>query len=118
MKRTLKRTDGTEEVIEGTPEELAAHERALRDAGKLVPESIKKPEVLKGKELQDALEEWLKIFKPEPSSPLTPPWYTGPIWVVSCSICGRINCAGNCVSWGQSPFICTVSSNTLKFPPD
>lgn len=48
MKKTVTLPDGTTEVLEGTPEEIAAHEKIIREQGKTITEKRKKPEVLKG----------------------------------------------------------------------
>ena len=47
MTKTFKRKDGTEEVVEGTPEELAEYERRLRESGNL-HEAPKKKDILHG----------------------------------------------------------------------
>lgn len=48
MKKIIKKTDGTEETIEGTPEEIALYERQLRELGQLDEQKPGKPGVLHG----------------------------------------------------------------------
>lgn len=115
MKRTFKRPDGTEEVLEGTAEELAEYERKLNESEKKQP----KPGVLRGKSQQEeALRELAEAAKriagaAERNTPV--PWLpyrTHPIWIVSCSVCGRVNCDGN--HWAQPlyPYITLTTSVT------
>lgn len=101
MKRTLKRPDGGEEVLEGTAEELAEYERQLREG----PKKPQRPGVLRGRELEEQLDGLRKIIddlhpRPAPWTPLNPlpwqPWQPGPIWVTSCPTCGRVGCGGQC----------------------
>lgn len=49
MKKTVKNKDGTESVIEGTPEEIAAYEKAQNLNPGDIKESGKKPPVLRGR---------------------------------------------------------------------
>ncbi len=101
MKKTVTLPDGTTEVLEGTPEEIAAHERLVRGESK---KEKKKPDVLKGKEpdksdyfeLQKWLEELQKATKD--SRGLDPYWPNrqGPIWVAPCSRCYSNPC---CCNW-------------------
>ncbi len=51
MVKRFKRPDGTEETIEGTPEEIAQYERALNES--FPAAKTKKPGVLKGAALED-----------------------------------------------------------------
>jgi hypothetical protein len=94
MKRTFKRPDGTEETLEGTAEELAEYERKLNESERKAP----KPGVLKGRELEAVpdqlrrLQEAIDRFSDR--MPLYWPRPDNPIWIVSCSVCGRINCNG------------------------
>lgn len=53
MKRTFRRPDGTEEVLEGTAEELAEYERKLNESERKPP----KPGVLKGRGIADHLQQ-------------------------------------------------------------
>ena len=111
MKRTFKRADGTEETLEGSAEELAEYERRLRESEGRGP----KPGVLKGRELGDLLKDLLE--RPEVDELARkfhrPYWPPGPIWVVSCSICGRVGCDGN--HWPQplyQPYTITTTTTT------
>lgn len=107
MRKTIKRPDGTEEVIEGTPEEIAEYTRRING-----DDQQKKPEVLK-----DNIERLKKILGDPPDAPAILPeqiWpgiYAKPIWIVSCSICRRIGCNGNCWNPDWSLKI-TCTSNT------
>lgn len=106
MKRTFKRPDGTEETLEGTAEELAEYERKLNESEGKAP----KPGVLKGKGLEDLLRE----IQPVPYWPLP----GTPIWIVSCSVCRRVNCNGYhgfgaTPYWGDCGVTVTMSSRTL-----
>lgn len=56
MIKKIKHPDGTEEVVEGTPEEVAAYERALNEGR---PATKRKPPILKGKELEE-LQQWIR----------------------------------------------------------
>lgn len=97
MRRTFKRADGTEETLEGTAEELAEYERRLREQSKPAP----KPGVIKGKGLEELIREIQAV--PERVAERVrgpwPNWDPGPIWVVSCPVCGRVGCDGN--HWDQ-----------------
>jgi hypothetical protein len=106
VKKTIKRPDGTEEVVEGTAEEIAEYERKLREGSK---PSKKKP-VLHGAEVDgvplSASEEMLIrmsrmgfLKKEEPEKvPVFIPQYmpyrlleTG-VGTPACSFCGQYNC--------------------------
>lgn len=89
MKRTVRKPDGSEEVMEGTAEELAEYERKLNSESRQQPA---KPGLLRGKDPLDFFRDRdpLDFFRENPDSP----WPNRPIWVVSCSICQRINCSG------------------------
>lgn len=45
MKKLVKRLDGTEELVEGTPEEIAEYERKIKESAN--ESFVKKPKVLK-----------------------------------------------------------------------
>jgi len=112
VKRTFKRADGTEEVLEGTADELAEYERRLREER---PPAPKKPGVLKGKGLEDLLREIQSV--PErvvdrlPRPWTQPPHYPNPIWVVSCPVCGQVGCGGN--HWWPGTFTITLSGTAV-----
>jgi hypothetical protein len=48
VKKSFRRSDGNEEVIEGTPQEIADYERALKREIVEELEKVKKPRVLRG----------------------------------------------------------------------
>ena len=48
MKKTVTLPDGTTEVLEGTAEEIATHERLIRERTRTDTPGKKKPDVLKG----------------------------------------------------------------------
>jgi len=43
VRKVIKRPDGTEEIVEGTADEIAEYERRLKEGGKLPPSSKRKP---------------------------------------------------------------------------
>lgn len=100
MKRTFKRPDGTEEVIEGTAEELAEYERKLKQ------ESQKpRPDVLKGMAVGDLLDgqpitqaemdaawEWVKVVRGFKHVPQVTPHPTWPVVCQRC-YCSPCNCS-------------------------
>jgi hypothetical protein len=107
MKKTVTLPDGTVEVLEGTPEEIAAHEKLTRE--KVVKEQRKKPDVLKGDE-DDLAKKLQEIFDKMPQLPQYPqypvqPWWPTerPIWIASCSRCSSYPCI--CQHWDLSPTI-------------
>lgn len=115
MKKTVTLPDGTTEVLEGTPEEIAAHEKLIREQGKSAPSKSKK-DVLKGTGILDSeqLERLIEALKKtEPSSP---PWWMhlNPIWEVTCSQCGQYNCI--CKHIDLTPRITygIMTSNSIK----
>ena len=105
MRKVIKRPDGTEEVVEGTAEEIAEYERNIREGNR--PRN-KKPPVLRGAEvdgkpLTDAevaavrlmrmgLLPQKEIVKEPYPYPITYP----PIWLQPvkqpCRFCGVIDC--------------------------
>lgn len=131
MKKTNKRTDGTEEVLEGDPEELRKYED-LQKAPEQAPitESPKKPGILHGapeldgKPLTDSEIEMIRFLRnfklPEQKfSPIQERWYPqypDPIWITYCSTCGRTNCGGQCWNLRPYPWITytTVTGNEIK----
>jgi len=61
MKKTVTLPDGTIEVLEGTPEEIAEHENLIRVPQK--PKEKSGPEVLKGsgeKSMEQLLKDWIE----------------------------------------------------------
>ena len=102
MKKTVTLPDGTVEVLEGTPEEIASHEKLIRE-GRPVPKKSK-PDVLKGAPMEpDDLEKLIELIKGLPKvepvvSPPIHPWWPNdywlgkPIWIVSCSMCQSYPC--------------------------
>lgn len=99
MKKTFKRPDGTEEIIDGTPEEIAAYERSMLDRYP-ANESKKKPDVLRGKE-DVTLDELIrcsdfvrKIFLEElAKNSIKIDFPTNPaLNIEACRFCGKYNC--------------------------
>ena len=104
MKKTVTLPDGTTEVLEGTPEEIAQHEKLIRERVGDKPVGRKKPDVLKGapdvvptgesaparfdpeiiKKLQELIETTKENRRVTPWYELMPP--------PSCSICGMVGC--------------------------
>ena len=116
MKKTNRRPDGTEEVLEGDPEELRKYEdlqKPVTEEQAPITEAPKKPGILHGAEvdgqpLTDAEIELIRFtrkLKPIDLKPCKPidqqdrlPRYPNPIWITYCSTCGRTTCQGEC--WG------------------
>lgn len=114
MKKTFKRPDGTEEVLEGTAEEIAEYERKLNERR---PEP--KPEVLKGaptpeqeKDFAKMIEEIIK--KLQPSDQIVTPMYPGTPWPFRCGICMSDPCACRffTISWNGTD----TSLKALRMP--
>jgi len=80
VKKTYKHPDGTEEILDGTPEEIAELERLLDRPKRLE----KKPEVLKGKN-----QEWAELLKKLQEIP--PNGFTQHLRS-SCVMCGKYDC--------------------------
>ncbi len=115
MKRTNKRPDGTEEVLEGTPEELAEYERRLRE-----PAKKPKPDVLKGSEAEsETAREWRQLLKDladisRLSQPVYVPYLIPPPILVDpqpCWICGAYNCRQMHIWCGS---VTVTSDSTLQ----
>ena len=106
MKKTIKRPDGTEEVVEGTAEEIAEYERKLREGSK----SSKKKPVLHGASVDDIplTDNEIILIRLSRlgivSQPVNAPMHITPIYVPqylpyrldtgtpACSFCGQYNC--------------------------
>lgn len=115
MRKTNKRADGTEEVLEGDPEELRKYEDLQKPQEQApITESPKKPGILHGAEvdgipLTESEKEWVRFLrnfpkyeqtlKPLETKPVEWPGVGQPIWITYCSTCRRIDCYGNC--WAQ-----------------
>lgn len=130
MRKVIKRPDGTEEVVEGTAEEIAEYERAIKEGGK--PQSSKKKPVLRGAEvdgkpLTDEETQMIRLHRlgllpkervvveKEPAwvPYVQPYWLTGPTPTVTdrtCKYCGALDC-------NQLHIVCrdsvTLSDSTL-----
>ena len=79
MRKTITLPDGTVEVLEGTPEEIAAHEGLIRErsgAPSPRPKAKKKPEVLRGLEVVGT--EPTGFDPPRPRSPSPDLWSAWP----------------------------------------
>lgn len=90
MRKIVKRPDGSEEVIEGTPEEIREYERVIESSGKALPQ--KKPNLIKGNWIPDPpfvvkITEWEK--QREKHWRYQPPSL---LWMVSCPQCHRVSC--------------------------
>jgi hypothetical protein len=119
MKRTFRRPDGAEETLEGTPEELAEHERRLREQSQPVkapPDQTR--DVLLGKTMEE-WKQWLdELKKLNPSFPPLPQpeplIHPGPIWIVSCSLCQSYPCRCKSLGWPHGTI--TVTGTTAFIP--
>lgn len=92
MIKIVKRPDGSEERIEGTAEEVAAYERALQEQNvERKDESVKKPGILKGKEIEELVRRAVeRMYGPWPW--LTTTAGTSITYTSPCSICGKFGC--------------------------
>lgn len=112
MKKTRKNPDGTEDVLEGDPEELRKYEELAPDAPpQPVNEAPKKPGVLHGAEIdsipvtdaeRSAAEEWIRMirkidggFTLEKFIKFVPPLQ--PPVTFPCRFCGQAWCSGLCI---------------------
>jgi hypothetical protein len=112
MKKTVTRPDGTTEVLEGTPEEIAAHEKLVREETK---KKEKKPDVLKGKE-QSELMQWLEeLQKRTKEIPSVPQWpQPAPIWVTpTCAKCYTSPCVCHWIDLSPTIICQSVSDNKI-----
>lgn len=93
MKKTVTLPDGTVEVLEGTPEEIAAHEKLIREKASRNP---KKPDVLKGSEPTESEQaaKWQELIDAlkKLEQPYQPYWPNQLIWVAPCSRCHTSPC--------------------------
>lgn len=64
MKKTITKPDGTQEVVEGTAEEIAAYERHVRQEP--VKEEVKKPGLLTDELQRLGGIDWQKVFEKMP----------------------------------------------------
>lgn len=120
MRKVVKRPDGSEEAIEGTPEEVREYERIVENDR--IPKQKKVPEVIRGSEqtsdrsksLKEMLDEmkrnWGRKRNPAPS-----PWHPwtspGPIWITPCPICHRNPCV--CMPfWDWNRIYCKTTPTT------
>lgn len=104
MKKTIEKPDGSKEVVEGTPEELAEYERKN---GNLVKESSKKKRLLTDglslQELQDFLDEWKEKNPPRQEHH----WYftkSYPDWMVDWCQVRRPPCNPECYACNGRPW--------------
>ncbi len=124
MKKIIKRPDGSEELIEGTAEEIAEYERKLREVVK--PGKGKKP-VLHGAEVDgtpltddEVMMVRLKRMGILPQKEVSPPVYIPQIvpyhlrdiHEVKCWICGQYNCYQNHIWCGDTLTGTTITLNT------
>lgn len=105
MKRTFKRPDGTEEVIEGSAEELAEYEKRLREGGK--PGGKGKKPLLHGAEVDGIplTEDESMLVRLKRAGFLEKP---APIYLpyiqesYACVICGQFNCMQTHIWYGTT----------------
>ncbi len=109
MKRTFKRPDGTEEVIEGSAEELAEYEKRLREGGK--PGGKGKKPVLHGAAVDGiplSEEETMLVrmqragFFEKPAPIYVPTFipYLSP--AIACNFCGVYGCKQTHIWYGTT----------------
>jgi hypothetical protein len=107
MKKVIKHPDGSEEVIEGTADEIAEYERQLKEDGK--PKSLKEKPVLHGAEvdgkpLTDEEINLICLFRI--GVPYRLDWPEPTCWA-----CGQKNCRQLHIWCGTQTF---TSDNTLS----
>lgn len=75
MKKTITKSDGSTETIEGTADEIAEYERKLKKGSlKEVPKP--KKEILKGKSLPELMREFMEKYpQPLQYNPIPYPYY-------------------------------------------
>lgn len=110
MKKHLKRPDGSEETVEGTPEEISEYERISSGKAKAV-EQAKRPEVLKGSPIdEDQLREFMEKLD-RLSNPVVQPINYAPIFIASCSRCRQYPCG--CTWQWPYGYTVTLGGNSL-----
>jgi len=114
MKKTIKHPDGTEEVIEGTAEELAEYEKNLNESGgkkkknpKILTDEVKRLADLLDdpsfqNELYKTLDEMKRVREDLANRPICAPLYVG-------GHCGHYGCPSCWPTW-TVPQIVTVTS--------
>lgn len=118
MKRTFKRPDGTEEVVEGSAEELAEYERRLREGSK-APGKGKKPVLhgaaVDGEPLTDDEVNLVRLsrhgFLQKITAPIYIPQYVPYVSPIKCWFCGTFDCHQTHIWYG-------TTSNTLQLSED
>ena len=100
MRKVVKRPDGTEEAIEGTPVEVREYERIVKNDRAPKEKSMPQPGLIKGKDsdrqidsLRRAIEKMGK--RPSPDTIPTWPWPhidQKPVWIAACSLCRGYPC--------------------------
>lgn len=110
MKKTVTLPDGTIEVLEGTPEEIAAHEKLIRERAN----PKRKPDVLKGSEEKSDNQKWQELMDAlqKLQQPSTPYWPNQPIWVAPCSRCHSAPC--QCQTIDLTPWITYRTTATTR----
>jgi ferredoxin len=115
MKKTFKKPDGTEEIIEGTPEEIAEYERQVRE--RLGPSKKPSPSgfgILKGAPAVD-WSEFVKLLPVPAIYPYQPIGQT--IWMVPCTGCGYCNCmCGSGYLYKMISITCNTTFPSLPLP--
>lgn len=110
MKKHLKRPDGSEETVEGTPEEISEYERISSGKAKVV-EQAKRPEVLKGAPIdEEQLREFMEQLERQ-LNPVVQPIIYPPIFLTSCSRCHRYPC--DCMWQWPYGYTVTLGGNSL-----
>lgn len=107
MKKTVTRPDGTQEVVEGTAEEIAEYEKKLREA----PKGKGKKPILHGAEvdgvpLSDDEVNVVRLKRagllPQKEYVFYPQWQPVQTWLKWCSVCGVFGCTTNHITYGQT----------------
>lgn len=118
MRKTKKNPDGSEEILEGDPEELKKYEDLQRSQQDQAPitESPQKPGILHGAEvdgkpLSEEEVEWIRWIRRIDLTPKT----SSPIGIVSCRWCGRIDRHSLCWQGHASGLGWSVRCNGIHF---
>jgi hypothetical protein len=124
VKKTIKRPDGSEEVVEGTAEEIAEYEQKLREVVRSV-KGKKKPVLhgaeVDGKPLTDSEVMMVRLSRmgilPQKEDrpvyiPQIVPYTLGP---VTCWVCGQLDCRINHIICNE-PVTWTDTKITMSPP--
>lgn len=121
MKKTITKPDGTTEVVEGSPEEIAEYEKALREQINEVPKKDKKKLLLESEAVKEMID---ALTKKKPDVVLVPQYKPSPILAhdPSCEIVSAARgwwsvtpprCTCGLITYAERPLYSTTT-NTIK----